>query len=140
MKAQVIMKVAHGIREAAAKRWGGKPGDYVLGIALEMAWSAHKNAIKETTMRTFYLINKMDPDNTEIVRGRNWLVFKEEKNGFVYGINLVTGRTESFFPDDIRFHELTESAKRRVDESRAALSNMKPIDWDSIDPASILMD
>jgi len=46
---KAIMSMAHGIREAAAKTWGGKAADYHMGIALEMAWEAHRN-VKEKSM------------------------------------------------------------------------------------------
>lgn len=48
---KAIMSMAHGIREAAAKTWGGKPGDYVLSIALEMAWTTHKNVLENKMER-----------------------------------------------------------------------------------------
>lgn len=46
---KAVMSMAHQVREAAAKTWGGKPGDYLMSIALKMAWEAHRT-IKENTM------------------------------------------------------------------------------------------
>lgn len=49
MKTRAIMEMAHKVRIAAAERWGGRPGEYSMGIALEMAWEASSN-VKEKAM------------------------------------------------------------------------------------------
>lgn len=45
MKAQNAMRIAHEIRRAAAAQFGGRPGDYVMSIALQMAYEAERNVI-----------------------------------------------------------------------------------------------
>lgn len=47
---KAIMSMAHKVREAAATQFGGKPSDYLMSIALEMAWEAHRT-VKEMSMK-----------------------------------------------------------------------------------------
>jgi len=46
---RAIMSMAHEVRSAAANTWGGRPGEYSMSIALEMAWEADRN-VKESKM------------------------------------------------------------------------------------------
>lgn len=46
-----IMTQAHQIRREAAARFGGRPGDYEMSIALEMAWEQAGSTIIRSTVR-----------------------------------------------------------------------------------------
>ena len=72
MRAAEIMKRAHEIRSEASRIWGGRPGDYSLSIALEMAWKGERISARDSLERAKEIINA-DSD---------WSAKMWEKNGF----------------------------------------------------------
>jgi len=53
---KAIMKMAHEVRNAAANTWGGRPGEYSMSIALEMAWEANKTVKENRMSKDMYAI------------------------------------------------------------------------------------
>jgi hypothetical protein len=66
MNGRLAMIAAHEIRRAAARTWGGKPGNYLMSIALEMAYEANRK-VKEQKMSTIISINHQPSGGKEWV-------------------------------------------------------------------------